>query len=428
MSAEIGQTRFGCNLQGALSTLEAIDGIVPLIHGIAGLGIQNFAANRAGNGSVGLLSGYAAPSTNIYEKQIVFGGGSRLREQIKNMVKVVEGDLYIVLSGVESEMISDDVVTMTQEIIDQGYAAAYYKAPGFRGHARTGYEEVVDTLLDYIIASEPRSKKDIQAVNLLGIVPQQDLYWQGNLEEIERLLNGIGIKANRLFGHGQTLESWRNIPNASLNLVFSKWGIKAAEKLEQKYGTPYLFIENIGLGPDTDTFIQSVGTKLSVDQNQIDYFLQKEREKFDYILRQFSEFYFAYDFRRKISIVGEESKVIRYGTFLKNYLGMSVETIIITDYKGEEEQIPSKALQEISSQIEYSRDTEIIENILSKGQSKFIFGSELETRGAHTLDAVLYLIGAPQNRGLAIRSLDAGYEGAVSILEKLSHIRINERN
>ncbi len=423
MSAAIGKTRYGCNLQGALSTLAAVNGIVPIIHGTAGLGIQNFAANKNGNGTVGALNGYSVPSTNIYEKQIVFGGGSRLREQIKNTVKIIDGQLYIILSGVESEMVSDDVVTMTQEIIDQGYPAAYYKAPGFRGHARIGYEEVVNVLLDYVITNQHEDKKEPKAVNIFGIIPQQDLYWQGNIREIERLLTAVGIKVNRLFGDGQDLTSWMDIPKASLNIVLSKWGLKAADKLKNKYNTPYLFIENTGLGPDADEFIKSVGNYLYIDENEIINLLNKEKNRFNYILHQFAEYYFSYDLRKKIAIVGEESKVIRYGNFLNKYLGMQAETVIITDYHGEaEDQTLSDLIRGISPHAEYNNDTENIEDILTDGHSEIIFGSELEAAAAHKLNAKLFIIGTPQNRGLAVSSSDIGYDGAISLIEKLSRI------
>lgn len=422
MTAEIGKTRYGCNLQGALSTLEAVEAVVPIIHGTAGLGIQSFAANKSGNGIVGSINGYSVPSTNMYEKQIVFGGGSRLREQIKNTVRVIEGRLYVVLSGVESEMISDDVVAMTQEIRDQGYAAAYYKAPGFRGHARTGYEEVVAVLLEQIEGRAPRREEKTKSINIFGIIPQQDLYWQGNLREIQRIMGSLGVKTNRLFGDGEDWQSWQSVPAAALNVVVSKWGVKAAENLRSAYGTPYVFIENTGLGPDTDNFVKIVGEQLGISKNTVDNFLCSEKKKFDYVIRQFAEYYYSYDFRRKISVVGEESKVIRYGEFLKKYLGMQIQTAVITDYEGDaQEQRPVKSLEKITSDIVHSNDTERIEEKLGP-DNEIIFGSELEAGAADRLNAELFIIGNPQNRKLAVSSVDIGYAGAIALIEKISRI------
>ncbi|MDQ0204488.1 nitrogenase component 1 [Pectinatus haikarae] len=422
MTAEIGKTRYGCNLQGALSTLEAVEAVVPIIHGTAGLGIQSFAANKSGNGIVGSINGYSVPSTNMYEKQIVFGGGSRLREQIKNTVRVIEGQLYVVLSGVESEMISDDVVAMTQEITDQGYAAAYYKAPGFRGHARTGYEEVVAVLLDQIAGKAPKQERETKSVNIFGIIPQQDLYWQGNLREIQRIMGSLGVKTNRLFGDGEDWQSWQSVPAAALNVVVSKWGVKAAENLRSTYGTPYVFIENPGLGPDTDNFVEIVGEQLGISKNVVDNFLYSEKKKFDYVIRQFAEYYYSYDFRRKISVIGEESKVIRYGEFLKKYLGMQIKTAVITDYEGDsQEQQPVKSLEKIISDIVYSDDTERIEEKLGP-DNEIIFGSELEAGAAARLNAELFVIGNPQNRELAVSGVDIGYAGAIALIEKISRI------
>lgn len=423
MAGFVRKSRMGSNLQGALSTLEAIDGIVPLLHGIAGDGIQNFIANRKGNGRIGEWSGYALPSSNLYEKQIIFGGGSRLREQFKNLVRIIDGDLYIVLSGSESEMISDDVLSMTREITDQGYAASCCKLPGFRGDARSGYEEIVHVLLKWIENKISESEKEKDFVNLLGILPQQDLFWQGNLAEIERLLSGIGIRSNRLFGVEQTLKNWEDIPKASYNLVFSKWGLLAAEELKNFYGTPYLFFENIGIGNSIENVLKQIGDRLQIPAVRIDSFLEKERAKFFYACRQFSEVFFAFDFRRNISLVGEESKVIRYGEFLKNSLGMMIDCIVITDYKGEaQDQQISSELEKLSSVVTYSNDTEKIENILKEQGSDFVFGSSLEKKVVEAEKQIFYRIGTPQNEGLAIRDTDFGYEGAICIMEKLSRI------
>ena len=79
------------------------------------------------------LGGLATPASNIFEKQVVFGATARLREQIKNTAKVVDGELLVVLSSCATEMIGDDVPAMAKEARDQGLNVLSIASAGFRG-------------------------------------------------------------------------------------------------------------------------------------------------------------------------------------------------------------------------------------------------------------------------------------------------------
>ncbi len=77
-------------------------------------------------------------------------------------------------------------------------------------------------------------------VNVLGIIPNQDVFWRGNLREIQRVLERLGLKANVLFGHDEFgLDVWRRIPSAELTIVLSPWvGITPAEKIRGSLECP----------------------------------------------------------------------------------------------------------------------------------------------------------------------------------------------
>jgi nitrogenase molybdenum-iron protein beta chain len=89
------------------------------------------------------------------------------------------------------------------------------------------------------ISRQPEKKPN--TVNILGIVPAQDVFWKGNLKEIKRLLEKLGLQVNTLFGEGETLEDIRNAGGASLNIVVSDvFGIEAARRFEDVHGIPYI--------------------------------------------------------------------------------------------------------------------------------------------------------------------------------------------
>lgn len=427
MPESLEKSRYGCNLQGALQTITEIKGVVPILHTTPGCGIQNYLSGKAGSGNTGYLKGYSIPNSNVYEKQVIFGGTSRLREQIKNTVKVIEGNLYVAISGCEAEMVGDDIISMTQEIIDQGETAVYYKAAGFKGDQFTGYEGILNAILTQFPFNTTDSGKEKGLVNLFGILPKQDIFWQGNLKELQRILGNIGIKANTLFGFAQDIGSWKEIPRAELNIAVSKWGLEAVKKAEEKFGTPYLYYPELGLGEATvSDFLRSVANQLELDAEKTEHYLAEEKAHFTHALEQIVEAYYDYDFQKTAVIVGDESTVNRYTAFLTQYLGFEVEAAIITDASAEEKRetgdIPAG---KYANQVYFTKDSSEVDKIIENSNAEIIFGSGLENRIAKKRGTPNYIVSYPAYNKVIIDRTDIGYAGAVSLLEELGSLLIN---
>ncbi len=129
----IERARASCALHGALAAFNAIEGVTPILHATAGCGIQYQRSLVPLGGAVPACAALGNPlsSTNIGEKHVVFGGGSRLREQLKNTVKVVQSDLYAIVSGCAPEMVGDDIPAMAKEGREQGFPVLFANTPAF---------------------------------------------------------------------------------------------------------------------------------------------------------------------------------------------------------------------------------------------------------------------------------------------------------
>ena len=67
-----------------------------------------------------------------------------------------------------------------------------------------------------------------------------------DLLTIKTLLESIGIKANIIFTEKNGLDRIKKIPQAEYNIVVNPWlGVRAVEKLEEKYGTPFIKFPNV---------------------------------------------------------------------------------------------------------------------------------------------------------------------------------------
>ncbi|MDR3168023.1 MAG: hypothetical protein LBT93_08765, partial [Treponema sp.] len=287
MSKFIDRPRYTCALGGAIGTLHAIPRAITIIHGSAGCGgnlnaALNFGAGFLGGGYCG---GSALPSTNVVERDVVFGGEDRLREQIQSTLEIVDGDLYVVVTGCMVDMIGDDTVAVVSEFKNAEKPVIAIPTPSFKGNAFTGYELLFKGLIDqYIQKSE---EKDPLSVNVFGIVPAHDVFWKGNLREIKRILEKLGLKVNTFFGEGETLDNFKNSGRASLNVIVSNnFGIDSAKHFEEVHHIPYI-VTSLPIGAlASEIFLKNVGEAFKIDPLLINRVIAEEKELYyDYLER-----------------------------------------------------------------------------------------------------------------------------------------------
>ncbi len=425
MQTTIKSPRNGCGLHGAVQTVQEIKGIVPIVHSNSGCAIQNYLANKASGLANGYVSGESIFSTDAQERHVIFGGASRLREQIKNTIKVADGDLYIVLNSCESAMVGDDVEAMTRESREQGESVIENLTAGFHGDSHYGYETVVADIVKKIpLVKNIEDGKQDNLVNVFGIIPQKDIYFKGDLAEVKRILNGIGLEVNTFFGPVNGVEEFTKAPNAALNLVFSKWGNKAADQLGEQYGIPKLEFTGVPTGPKAVAeFVNEVAKKLSIDEEAVNGFLQNEEEEFNYYYQGLTDTFYEELVGKSVAVVGDESTVVRVGGFLKDYLGASVEIAIITDYFGAAERSKeekSKEAVDLAQDVYFTQDAKEIQDILAHNDVDLILGSSLENPVAEKKEIVSLEISYPVYYKTIVNKTYAGNRGALTLIEDYS--------
>ncbi len=425
MAHHIDGSRNSCALHGALQVIEAIEGVVPVLHSTAGCGAQHYlGVNRltAGGDRFGAP---ALSSSNISEKHVVFGGSSRLREQLKNTVKIVEGDLYLIVTGCSTEMVGDDVPAMNKEGREQGFPVIYANTPGFRGDVHQGYQLALKALIEQLPdlgKSEPLPLKGL--VNILGIVPRQDPFWAGNLEEIGRLLEGIGLTPNLLFGYGQGVAGWQRLPDALLNIVVSVWGDAPALLLEERYGTPLLALEGLPVGAAAGRFLYNISKRLQLDPNQTEHFVEDEEKRFDAHLAALADTWYLAGFQREFALVGESAQVEGISEFLSATLGLVPRTLVITDNPPEyaREALLSRLtslVDGICPEVLFSEDLAKISELVRSGGATIVLGSALEKEVAAELEVPFVQLSFPVAGRVVLNRSYAGYRGAVTLLEDI---------
>jgi nitrogenase molybdenum-iron protein beta chain len=328
----IDRPRYACSLGGALATLRAIPRAIPVIHASAGCGQNLYQAYNSGGAYLGggYCGGNALPSSNVIERDVVFGGEDRLREQIQTTLEVMDGDLFVVLSGCMVEMIGDDLDAVVSEFSDQEKPVLAVHTPSFRGNSYLGYDLVLSGIVKKYIAKQ--TNKKAKKVNILGIVPSLDVFWEGNLKEIKRLLIRLGLEVNTFFGEGETLADIKNSGDASLNIVLSGvYGVQTAELFQELHDIPYI-TANLPIGAHaTEDFLKKIAAKLNIDADITNEVIKNEKKLFYSYIERIADIYNDIDLQRYAVVIGDSSYAPAITKYLSDELGWLPELTIVTD-------------------------------------------------------------------------------------------------
>ncbi|MDR2259002.1 MAG: hypothetical protein LBE14_07630 [Treponema sp.] len=332
MSKFVDRPRYTCALGGAVGTLRAMDRTIAIIHGSAGCGGNITNALNAGAGYIGggYCGGYALPSSNVVERDVVFGGETRLREQIRSSLELLDGDLFVVVTGCMVDMIGDDASSVAAEFKNAEKPVIAVPTPSFKGNAFYGYELLMKGLIGKYI--EKAGEKDPLSVNVLGIVPAQDVFWKGNLREIKRLLERLGLKANTFFGEGETLADIKQAGRAGLNIVVSNsFGIDSAKYFQEVHDIPYI-VTPFPIGAVAgENFLKTLGSALNLDHAATTAVIAEEKKRYYDYLERIADIYNDADLQRYAVVVGDSSYAPALTRFLSDELGWLPELAVVTD-------------------------------------------------------------------------------------------------
>jgi len=432
----IERGKFTCALGGALTTVKGLNKVVPIVHSAAGCATSLAIAYSAGSGQSG--SGYCGagmtPTSSISEYHIVFGGEKRLEEQIENTLKIIEGDLFIVLTGCQVEIIGDDALSIADKFQDQNVIGV--NTPGFLGNTFKGYDAVLKVLVDKII--EKADEKEEKTINILGVVPGHDAFYRGNLDEIKRLLSLIGVKVNTFFGTDETVESIKGYGKAALNVVLSEQaGVDTAQEFEKIHGIPYILLDT-PIGPDgTNEFLRTIGSKLKISEELIESVIASEKKYYYSYISRSVDIYADNDLQKYTVIAADSYYAYPLTRFLANDFGWITYLVSINDVDTEKEQQKYlKKFDNITSEtkpiVEFHENaSDILKSLRRHWPSDnnqkyydafspaFVVGSVIEKSLASTINAKFLSVAFPVSDRVVLNKFYTGYRGALNLVEEL---------
>ena len=242
-----------CKLFGAVRVVLGITDAIALLHSPVGcaynlrylLTVRGAKVNRI-------------VTTEMSEKEVIFGGEAKLRRAIREVDKRYSPNLIVVLTSCASSIIGEDVELVVRDIRDEISAEIItIQSGGFEGDQIEGYKEALRKIVELVRENEKTDK----TVNLLAI------YRYGkDVEEISRLLSTMGIKLNAILTAKTNLSTIREASKASLNVIMCEAsGFDAARYLKERFGIDYIDpLLPVGIS-NTREFFESIADEFDLD-------------------------------------------------------------------------------------------------------------------------------------------------------------------
>lgn len=425
MSQVTENPKGGCVLAGINSVLGAIDRVCPIYHSGPGCCMQTTAADQgqSGHKSSRFVSLVSLPSTNMLEKEVVFGGTEKLRTTVQGAIDIIDADAYFVLTGCTAGIIGDDIVSVTEEFQDKGYSVYPIETLGFVGDSNLGYETVWTTMINQVI--EEDVPKDDKLVNIFGIIPYHDPFWSGALEEIDRILSALGLKVNTFFTKHQGIETIRKCSGAALNIIINPWLFKGpAKKMEQKFGIPSIRVPGLFVGAtDTTKFVRQVAEAMHLDQEIVDKVIAAEEEYvYDYLAQSVGVVSW-----KRFAVVADANNAVGITRYLANDFSFTPVLVIVSEplFRQEDKDRIVAQIEDLEyakpPKVIFASDQYEINQALREEEEEItlLIGSSNEREVALEKDIQFILAAFPMNERLVFNRTYAGYRGSLTFTEDL---------
>lgn len=432
MAKLLDKQRYKCAL-GAMQSVQAITRALPILH--AGPGCAQKLSE--GIGSSGYFSPNIFPCTSINEKDVVFGGTKKLESTIENALKVIDADLYVVLTGCIPEIVGDDSGEVVSRFEESEKPVIYAPTAGFKGNNFKGHEQVVNAIIDQYLKKSDKKQKGL--VNIWADVPYQDLFWLGNLRELEKLVAELGLTPNTIFGYNRGIENINKIPEAEFNLLVSPWvGLSSVKKLEKKFGTPYLHYKTLPIGAtETSKFLREVGEFTGVEEAKVEAVIKEHEDYFYYLIERYADLFLENRvINKQFTVVADAQYSLAITKFLVNDIGLTpAKQFVVDDTPANYRESIAEEFKKLNFNIEadVSFETDgykIHEEIKNHDYHGYplVLGGYYEKEITESLNGNFINISWPVQDRVVFDNFYAGYAGGIRLLEDIYTVAVSRFN
>ncbi|MDN4186721.1 MAG: nitrogenase iron-molybdenum cofactor biosynthesis protein NifE [Dehalococcoides mccartyi] len=196
-------------------------------------------------------------STDLREKDVIFGGEKKLYRVLTELIDTYHPKAAFVYRTCIVGAIGDDVEAVCRTVSrEKGIDVIPVHSEGFRGTKKNGYQAACQAL-SRLVGTAATAGISKLSLNILG-----DFNIAGEIWQIKEYYRRMGIQVVSTITGDARVDEIRRAHGASLNVVQCSGSMMAlARMMQEKYGVPYLRVSYFGI-EDMSKALYEVAEKL----------------------------------------------------------------------------------------------------------------------------------------------------------------------
>ncbi|MCK5493081.1 MAG: nitrogenase iron-molybdenum cofactor biosynthesis protein NifE, partial [Candidatus Omnitrophica bacterium] len=239
-----------CVFCGSRVVLYPIVDALHLVHGP--IGCAAYTWDLRGSLSSGRQLHRMSFSTDLQEKDVVFGGEKKLYQSLIELIDKYKPKSAFVYATCIIGIIGDDVDAVCKRVSkEKGLPVLPVHSEGFKGTKKDGYKAACDALFKLVGTSGTEGIEKI-SINILG-----DFNIAGETWMIRDYYSRMGVEVvSTITGDGRTDDICR-AHVASLNIVQCSGSMMyLAKMMKEKYGIPFMRVSYFGIEDTSDALLK----------------------------------------------------------------------------------------------------------------------------------------------------------------------------
>ena len=392
-----------CVYCGARVVLNPITDAFHIVHGP--IGCASYTWDIRGSLSSGSELYRNSFSTDLSEKDVVFGGEKKLAAAIDELAALHNPKVIFVYATCIVGVIGDDVDAVCKAAEKKyGIRVIPVKSPGFSGNKSYGYKMACDAIMSLISPSAKEEKK--HGVNILG-----DFNLAGEMWIIRNYLAEIGIDVVSTITGDASYDSITKAPSAELNIVQCAGSMTyLASRMEEEMGIPYIKVSFFGV-EDTGSALVRIAEAVGTSDNiaRAKAFTQKESARLKAALSKYDP---CLKGKKAAIYVGGGFKAI---SLIRQFAAMGMKTVVVGTQTGKPEDY------EVINQL-VDQDTIILDDANPAELEQFMkqMGADILVGGVKERPLAYKLGVAFCDHNHERKHALAGYDGVINFTEEVN--------
>lgn len=391
-----------CVFCGSRVVLYPIADALHLIHGP--IGCAAYTWDIRGSLSSGPELHRLSFSTDLQEKDVIFGGENKLYDSLIELIDLHHPKAAFVYTTCIVGVIGDDVERICKQVEAEKHIPVIpVQAPGFQGSKKDGYRIACEALFRLVgTVNKPTPK---YSINILG-----DFNLAGELWILLEYYKKMGVHVNATITGDGRVEDIANAHNASLNVVQCSGSMNyLAQMMKEKYGIPSMRVSYFGIEDMSDALYDVA--KFFKSEEMMEKAKEMVREEFGRLIPQLAWYKERLKGKKAAIYVGGAFKAI---SLVKALRLIGVQTVIVGSQTGttEDYELIKKLCDEDTIIVDDSNPVELSHFVKEKHADIFIGGVK-ERPIAHKIG--LGFCDHNHERKEAL----AGYEGMMNFAKEI---------